>query len=460
MRRRRAGDAGGAGRGGGSGRSRQGGGDGSRRVHLVGIGGAGMSALARVLLAGGDQVSGCDLRESATTRSLATEGVRVLPGHDPSHVLGQDLVVHSGAVSRDSDEVQAARAAGTEVLTRAEMLAQLIAASESVAVTGTHGKTTVTFMVGHVLTAVGWDPTVLVGDGSSSRAGASRWLVAEADESDGSLALHHPRHGILTSVEFDHPDHFRSLEEIDQLFRGFLASIPGVAVVCADYARAAAMPVGGRRVTYGFHPDADYRCVTAPEHLFHVLRRGEPLVELRLAVPGRHNRQNATGALALAVELGVDPRQAADALAGFHGARRRLERLGTWRGATVYDDYGHHPTKVRETLAAARELEHRRLVLVFQPHRYTRFQALRDDFATSLGAADAVVVTEIYPAGEQNPGGLSGVDLAMRVPRAKFAPDFETARGLLEDLVAEGDLVLIMGAGDIWKLGDELAHTG
>lgn len=430
----------------------------TRRVHLLGIGGAGVSALARVFLARGDRVSGCDVRESATTRALAAEGAEVLIGHDPAHVQEQDLVVYSGAVKGSSGELEAARASRARVLTRAEMLAELIAESESIAVAGTHGKTTVTFMVGHVLAAAGRDPSVLVGDGLSSRAGRSRWLVAEADESDGSLALHRPRHALLTSVEFDHPDHFRDLEEVDRLFRDFLAVVPEVSVVCADYPRALAMPVGGRRVTYGLEAEADYRCEQVGERMFDVLRQGRPLVELKLQVPGRHNRLNATGALALAVELGVDPEVAAGALAGFPGAHRRLERLGTWRGASVYDDYGHHPTKVRETLAAARELGHRRLILVFQPHRYSRFQALRDDFAVSLEAADAVVVTEIYPAGEQNPAGLSAVDLAMRVPRARFAPDIGSARQHLEELVGEGDLVLVMGAGDIWKLGDELAN--
>jgi UDP-N-acetylmuramate--alanine ligase len=430
----------------------------TQRVHLLGIGGAGVSALARVFLARGDLVSGCDVRESATTRALAAEGAEILIGHDPAHVRDKDLVVYSGAVKGSSGELEAARASGARVLTRAELLSELIAASESIAIAGTHGKTTVTFMIGHVLATAGRDPSVLVGDGLSSRAGRSHWLVAEADESDGSLALYLPRHAVLTSVEFDHPDHFRDLEEVDRLFRDFLAVVPGVAVVCADYPRALAMPVGGRRVTYGFAAEAEYRCEPAGERMFHVLRRGEPLVELKLQVPGRHNRQNATGALAMAVELGVDPEVAATALASFPGAHRRMERLGTWRGASVYDDYGHHPTKVRETLAAARELGHRRLILVFQPHRYSRFQALRDDFAVSLEAADAVVVTEIYPAGEQNPGGLSGVDLAMRVPRARFAPDLGSARQHLEELVAEGDLILVMGAGDVWKLGDELAN--
>jgi UDP-N-acetylmuramate--alanine ligase len=363
-------------------------------------------------------------------------------------------------VKAGSGELEAARASTARVLTRAEMLAELISGSESVAVAGTHGKTTVTFMVWHILTAAGWDPSVLVGDGLSSRAGQGSWLVAEADESDGSLALHRPRHAILTSVEFDHPDHFRDVEQVDALFRRFLGVVPGVSVVCADYERALAMPVAGRRVTYGLAPGADYRCEVVGERMFHVLRRGETLTELKLQVPGRHNRQNATGALALAVELGVDPVVVSEALAGYPGAHRRMERLGTWRGASVYDDYGHHPTKVRETLAAARELGHRRLILVFQPHRYSRFQALRDEFADSLEAADAVIVTEIYAAGEQNPAGLSGVELAMRVPRAKFAPDLGSARELLEELVGEGDLVLVMGAGDVWKLGDALANEG
>jgi UDP-N-acetylmuramate--alanine ligase len=232
----------------------------TRRVHLMGIGGAGVSALARLFLARGDRVSGCDVRESATTRALVEEGAEVLIGHDPAHAAGQDLVVYSGAVKDDSGELDAARASGTRVLTRASMLSELMAESESIAVAGTHGKTTVTFMVGHVLAAAGRDPSVLVGDGLSSRAGGSSWLVAEADESDGSLALHHPRHAVLTSVEFDHPDHFKDLDEIDRLFRAFLAVVPGVSVVCADYERARVMPVGGRRVTYGFAADADYRC--------------------------------------------------------------------------------------------------------------------------------------------------------------------------------------------------------
>lgn len=424
----------------------------------MGAGGAGVSALARVYLARGDEVSGCDRRDSPATRILLAEGARISVGHDPAHVAGQDLVIYSSAIGSGSEELVAARGAGLRVLSRAEALAELIATSESIAVAGSHGKTTVTAMVGHILLAAGFDPTVLVGDGWSSRAGRSPWLVAEADESDGSLALHRPRHGVLTNVDFDHPDHFRDVEEIDRLFRGFLRAIGGVAVVCADDRRARAMPAGGRRVTYGFAAGADYCC--EGERSVRLLRRGELLAEVTLAVPGRHNAQNAAAAFALAVELGVEPAAAAAALGSYGGAHRRLERLGSWRGAAVYDDYGHHPTEVRATLAAARELGPRRLVLVFQPHRYSRFLALRDEFASSFDGADAVVVTEIYAAGEENPGGVSAVALAERAPNARFASDFDTARAQLEELVGEGDLVLLMGAGDIWRLGHELAHAG
>ena len=434
------------------------------KVHLMGVGGTQVSGLARIFAAQGHEVSGCDLRESSTTRALAAEGVAVCVGHDPAHVAGQDLLVYSTAVSGEGvREVEAARASGARVRSRPELLAELIAGAESVAVAGAHGKTTVTAMVGHVLAAAGLDPTVLVGDGLGSRAGAGRWLVAEADESNGTLALHRPRHGLLTNVEFDHPDHFAGVEEVDELFRRYLAVIPGVAVVCADDARALAMPApaAASRVTYGFADGAGYRCVPAGERMFHVEQRdGGRLATLRLRVAGRHSGQNATAAFAMAVELGVSPHVAAAALGDFRGAHRRLERLGTWRGAAVYDDYGHHPTEVRVTVEAARELGGRRVILVFQPHRFSRFQALRDDFAASLRAADAVVVTEIYPDGEANPGGVSAVDLAMRVPRARFAPDFGSARDHLEALVGEGDVVLVMGAGDIRRLGDELAHAG
>jgi UDP-N-acetylmuramate--alanine ligase len=424
----------------------------------MGIGGSGVSALAKVFLARGDQVSGCDVKASDTTRLLEQSGVRVFTGHSREHVGGQELLVFSGAIRSGSEELEAARAAGVRVLTRAEMLAELIAGSESVAVAGTHGKTTVTLMAGDVLEAGGFDPTVLAADGASARAGRSRWLVAEADESDGSLTMHRPRRAIVTNVELDHPDHFASLEEVSILFRDFLGAIPreGLAILCADDQHLRTMSTPARRVTYGFAGDADYRCAGASGH-FGVYVRGTHLGEIALAVPGRHNIQNATAAVALGVELGIPFPIVEEALAEFKGAHRRLERVGRFRGAEVYDDYGHHPTEVLATIAAARELPGRRLVLVFQPHRFTRLRALMGEFARSLEGADELIVGEVYAAGEPNPDGLSARQLAEMVPKAVFCPDFECIRRRLAEIVVDGDLLLFMGAGDIGRLARELA---
>jgi UDP-N-acetylmuramate--alanine ligase len=424
------------------------------RIHFVGIGGSGVSALARVFLARGAQVSGCDLKDSDTTRLLAAAGARVQLGHSLEHAAGQDLIVFSGALRPDAEELEEARRRGVRVLSRAEMLAELIAEAESVAVAGTHGKTTVTYMAGHVLTAAGFDPTVLVADGANARPGGSRWLVAEADESDRSLTLHRPRHAIVTNVELDHPDHFANVEEVSMLFREFLARLPedGVAVLCADDERLRTMSTPARRVSYGFAEDADYRCEAGRP--FPLWRRGRRLGQVALNVPGRHNVQNATAAAALGLELGIPFDTVAGALAEFRGAHRRLEHVGRWRGAELYDDYGHHPSEVRATLQAARELPHRRLVLVFQPHRYTRWAAFREDFAHSFKNADELIVTEIYPAGESNPAGLT----AAGVDGAFFAPNAAAVRSRLEAVVRERDLVLFMGAGDIGRLARELAE--
>ena len=427
------------------------------KVHLVGIGGAGVSALARVFLARGDEVSGCDVRESETTAALEDAGVRVEVGHDPEHVLFQDLLVYSGAI-KSSPELDAARSMGVKVLTRAEMLAELIAESDSIAVGGSAGKTTVTHMTGHILTEAGFDPTVLVGDGSSARAGRSRWLVAEVDESDGTLVLHHPKRAIVTNIEFDHPDHFKDVDEVRDLFAQFVAGLPadGVAVLCADDERARSLETPARRVTYGFSDEADYRCEDGRPFAIH--HAGQELGRVNLRLPGRHNVQNATAAAAMALELGVSFADVAGALERFPGARRRLEFLGVFQGAPVYDDYAHHPTKVRATLQAARELRHRRLIVVFQPHRYSRLAALMRDFSRSFTAADRVLVVDVYGAGEDNPTGVQARDLAEQIPNGIYVGSFERAREALEGLVGRDDIVLLMGAGDIRKLGDELAQ--
>ncbi len=427
------------------------------KIHLMGIGGAGVSALARVLLARGHEVSGCDLKPSDTTAELEDAGVRVELGHDPEHVLFQDLIVYSGAI-KSSPELEAARAMGVRVLTRAEMLAELIAESDAIAVAGSAGKTTVTYMIGHILTEAGFDPTVLVGDGSSSRAGRSGWLVAEVDESDGSLVLHRPKRALITNIELDHTDHFKDVDAVQSLFEEFMGRLPndGLAVLCADDGRARSLSSPARRITYGFDESADYRCSDGRPFTIH--HHGQELGRVNLRQPGRHNVQNATGAAAMALEAGVSFSDVAGALERFPGAHRRLEFIGVFQGATVYDDYGHHPTKVRATLQAARELRHRRLIVVFQPHRYSRLAALMQDFSRAFTGADKVLVLDVYSAGEDNPTGVQASDLANLLPNGSYVGDFQGARQVLEGLVGPDDILLLMGAGDIRKLGDELAQ--
>src|SRR5712692_6759660 len=417
------------------------------RVHLMGVGGAGVSALARVFLARGDEVSGCDLKESETTQDLEDAGVKIVLGHDPEHVLGEDLLVYSGAI-KHSPELDAARKMGLKVVSRAEMLADLISHSDSIAVAGTAGKTTVTHMLGHILVTAGMDPTVLVGDGSSARAG----------QSDGTLTLHHPQRAIVTNIELDHPDHFRDVSAVRDLFQWFIEALPaeGVAVLCADDDLARELRPKSRKVTYGFRHDATYRCENARP--FPIFRGVDLLGEIDLRQPGRHNIQNATAAAAMALEIGVDFADVAAALRTFPGAHRRMEFLGVFQGAAVYDDYAHHPTKVRATIEAARELRHRRLVVVFQPHRYSRLNALMHDFARAFEGADRVFVLDVYSAGEENVSGVQAADLAHQIPHGIYVGDFDKAREALEEIVGPDDLVLLMGAGDIKKLGDDLAH--
>ena len=423
----------------------------------MGVGGAGVSALARVFLARGDDVSGCDLKESETTDELEEAGVKILLGHDPEHVLGQDLLVYSGAIKR-SPELEAARAMGVKVLSRAEMLAQLINESDSIAVAGTAGKTTVTHMLGHILVSAGYDPTVLVGDGSSARAGHSEWLVAETDESDGTLTLHHPQRAIVTNIELDHPDHFRDVSAVRDLFQWFIEGLPkdGLAVVCADDELARELKPKARKVTYGFRQGATYRA--EPVRPFPIYRGLDLLGHVDLRQPGRHNIQNATAAAAMALELGIGFDDVARALQTFPGAHRRMEFLGVFQGAAVYDDYAHHPTKVRATIEAARELRHRRLIVVFQPHRYSRLNALMHDFARSFDGADRVFILDTYSAGEENTSHVRAEDLAHQIRQATYVGDFVKAQEALHEIVGPDDLLLLMGAGDIKKLGDDLAH--
>ncbi len=426
----------------------------------MGIGGSGVSAVARVYAARGDEVSGCDVKESEVTWALEETGIRVSIGHDPEHVLSCDRLVYGRATTQQgASEIEAGRAMGVEVLTHADALASLLTGVESIGVAGSAGKTTITHMIGTLLVADGRDPTVLVADGANVRVGASEWLVAELDESDRSLVQHHPKHALVSNVDFDHADHYSDVDDVASVFQRFFDGLgdAGIAVVCADDPRAAALTTRARRITYGFAEGADYRCERARP--FTLYRGDQALGRVGLRQPGWHNVQNATGAAAMALELGVHFDVVAHALESFTGAHRRMEQIGVFQGAPVYDDYAHHPAKIRATLQAARELRHRRLIVVFQPHRYSRLAALIEDFARSFDGADRVLILDVYSAGEYNTYGVTARDLADLMPRGAYVGDFDSARLALESLVGRDDLLLLMGAGDIReKLGDELAQ--
>jgi UDP-N-acetylmuramate--alanine ligase len=429
-----------------------------RHVHLLGIGGAGVSALAELLIERGALVSGCDVAPTAVTERLLARGARItFEGQSPAHVEGQDVLCHTTRLSAAArTEVAAAQKQGLEVLDRPHLLARVLRQADAIGVAGTHGKTTTTAMLAHLLEVVGEQPSALIGDGASSRIGASCVIVAELDESDRSLPLHHPGTAVVTGVEFDHSDYFTDLDDVRGMFGEFLEGLPrdGLAVLCADDPWLGRQPVPARRRTYGYAANADYRV----DEEGVVRRRGETLARLRLRAPGRMTRQDAAAALAVAVERGIDPERAAEALATFPGARRRLERLGEWHGAELFDDYGHLPAQVTATVQALRELPHARVLLVFQPHRYSRFGDIEDALVGPLRSADRTLLTEIYAAGEENPNAVSARALAARTG-LDFAPDLEAVQRWLEREARPGDVVLLMGAGNVGRVGHALAHA-
>ncbi|BDG61341.1 UDP-N-acetylmuramate--L-alanine ligase [Caldinitratiruptor microaerophilus] len=451
-----------------------------QRVHFIGIGGYGMSGLARVLLETGHVVTGSDARRSDRTEALERLGATVYIGHDPAHVQGADVVVYSTDVPADNPERVAAREAGIPLLHRSELLARFVNDREGIAVTGTHGKTTTTAMTATILEEGGLDPTVLVGGevdhfGGTAKVGRGPYVVAEADESDGSFLRYTPRIAVVTNIEPEHLEHYGGdFANVVDAYRRFLGQVrPGGAIVaCADDPRAlelARAEAGRVRVVlYGLgagpEPAPDWTAsgvrVEPAGPVFTAVHQGRPAGEVRLGVPGRHNVQNALAALAVGHLLGVPfPRMAA-ALARYRGARRRFQVLAEAGGIRVVDDYAHHPTEIRATLRAAREVvgPPGRVIAVFQPHRYTRTASLLDEFGHAFGDADVVVLTEIYsPPGERPIPGVSGQVLAERVRQARGAavhllsdPE-EIVRFLLRE-ARPGDLVITLGAGDIWRV--------
>lgn len=445
------------------------------RIHFVGIGGAGMSAIAKVLLEMGQPVSGSDIKESANIARLREQGAQIAIGHSAENIAGASTVVISSAIPETNPELAAAREQGVEVLIRAQMLVKLAEGRTMIAVAGTHGKTTTTSMIAVVLERAGVSPTFVIGGelndiGTNAQYGSGGLFVAEADESDGSFMYLSPKMAVVTNVEADHLDHYRSFEEIEATFEQFLAKLPpdGLAIICGDAPNLAAIAErsGVRTITYGL---ADHNNVTAADVQaldggisFAVSERGSALGTASLQVPGSHNVANALATIAVCRALDVPFDEIARVLGEFSGVKRRFQRIGACGQVTVVDDYAHHPTEVRATLAAARSGSWRRVVCVFQPHRYSRTKLLGSDFGLAFDDADMVVLTDVYGAGEEPEPGVSGkllVDAILhRSPHAAVA--YIPKRGeialFLRGSVREGDLVITMGAGDVWAVGPEL----
>ncbi len=445
-----------------------------QQVHFVGIGGAGMSGIAEVLLTLGYRVTGSDARRNEAVERLERLGAKVFVGHAASHVEGAQVVVYSSAVARDNPELQAARQRGIPVIPRAEMLAELMRVKSGIAIAGTHGKTTTTSMVGAVLAEAGFDPTIVVGGritalGANARLGQGEFLVAEADESDGSFLKLTPTIAVVTTIDAEHLDYYTDVAAIRETFLQFINKVPfyGAAVLCADQPEIQTLlpRVEKRVISYGLAGPADLAAAAVRldglTARFEVLQRGESLGELTLQVPGAHNVANALAATAVGLDLEIPFAVIQRALAGFTGVHRRFQVKGEVDGILVVDDYGHHPAEIRATLAAARAGFGRRLVVAFQPHRYTRTLHLHAEFLTAFGDADALVITDIYPAGEAPIPGVHARALAEGIAarttrEVRYVSDRSELVELLLRIVRPGDLVLTLGAGDIGGVADRV----
>ena len=440
----------------------------SQHAHFIGIGGIGMSGIAEILLNLGMKVSGSDLRRTPVTDRLAQLGATIYEGHEAGHVAGATVVVTSSAVGATNPEVVEAHARKIPVIQRAEMLAELMRLKYGIAIAGMHGKTTTTSMVASVLAAGGLDPTVVVGGrvdamGSNARLGTTQYLIAEADESDRSFLKLSPILAVVTNLDREHMDCYHDMADVERAFLDFMDRVPfyGAVTACLDNPLLAAiLPRVCRRVfTYGVSPDANYRlefleAAQGTYSRFLVTTSAGPLGPFELHVPGRHNVLNATAAVAIAHQLEVVPEKIAEGLNNFRGVDRRFQQRGQVRGVTVVDDYGHHPTEIRATLAAARECGHKRVFVVFQPHRYTRTLDLLDEFSGAFKDADTVIVLPIYAASEEPIPGVTAEHLASRIqgPIVHYAPEFSDAVQLVAAEVRDGDLILTLGAGSVSHL--------
>jgi UDP-N-acetylmuramate--alanine ligase len=458
-------------------------------IHFIGIGGIGMSGIAEVLINLGYTVQGSDASDSANVKRLRDKGATVTVGHKAENLGDAKVVVVSTAIKRDNPEVAAARARRLPVVRRAEMLAELMRLKSCVAIAGMHGKTTTTSMVATLLDAGGFDPTVINGGiinayGTNARLGAGDWMVVEADESDGTFLKLPVDVAIVTNIDAEHLDHFKTFEAIEAAFEAFVTNLPfyGFAVMCIDHPVVQTLVgrIEDRRViTYGENPQADARlCGLTHENggsQFSVMfrdRAGNEVHEIKnlaLPMPGRHNALNATSAIAVARELGVTDDQIRKGLAGFGGVKRRFTRTGDWNGVLVFDDYGHHPVEIAATLKAARESAKGKIIAVMQPHRYTRLSSLFEQFCTCFNDADTVIIAHVYPAGETPIAGADRDSLVAGI-RARGhrdvmgLDDSQQLAGLIRGIANPGDYVVCLGAGNItqwaYALPGELKGAG
>jgi UDP-N-acetylmuramate--alanine ligase len=458
-------------------------------IHFVGIGGIGMSGIAEVLCNLGYTVQGSDTSESANVARLRDKGIKITVGHKAENVAGADVLVVSTAIKRDNPELMAARAQRIPVVRRAEMLAELMRLKSCVAIAGTHGKTTTTSMVAALLDAGDLDPTVINGGiinayGTNARLGAGEWMVVEADESDGTFLKLPADVAIVTNVDPEHLDHFKTFDAVQEAFRNFVENVPfyGFAVMCIDHAIVQALvgKIEDRRIiTYGENPQADARLADLASSgggsQFTVAfrdRKTDALHEIKnihLPMPGRHNALNATAAIAVAHQLGLSDETIRTAIASFGGVKRRFTRTGEWNGITVIDDYGHHPVEIAAVLRAARESTNGKIIAVVQPHRFTRLQSLFEEFCTCFNDADTVVVAEVYPAGE---APIAGIDrdhfvLGLRAHGHREVVALQNSAELarvIRGIAGRGDFVVCLGAGNItqwaYALPGELKALG
>lgn len=448
-----------------------------KHIHFIGVGGSGMSGIAEVLFNLGYKITGSDVKISDTTRRLENLGIKIFIGHRAENINGSDVVVYSSAVKRDNPEILYAKEKLIPVIPRAEMLAELMRMKYGIAIAGTHGKTTTTSMIATILGAHEMDPTVVIGGklnsiGSNARLGKGEFLVAEADESDGSFLKLSPTIAVVTNIDREHMDHYRDMEEVKDTYLTFINKIPfyGCAILCLDHPNIQGLipNITRRHITYGLTTQADFSArdikIEAMRTSFDVWLRGNKLDRVSIKVPGEHNVYNSLAAIAVAMELDIDFKDIRDSIGDFSGVERRFQIKGILNDIMFIDDYGHHPVEIKATLKAAKDGWNKRLIVVFQPHRYSRTKDLFQEFLSAFNDADTLVLTDIYQAGEEKIVGISSDILYNSIKtyghkNVVYIPDKKEISNYLRKIARPGDMVLTLGAGDIWQVCEEMMRN-